>query len=83
VVKDMSDLPTTLRETLSEATLELYLKAYRQAYETLVADASEESSLEAEAHEAAMRVVEQESMYDQEEGKWYHQEEMERVERRG
>jgi cation transport regulator ChaB len=64
--KDISDLPTTLRETLSETTLELYLRAYRRAYEALGQDETEKSAREALAHQEAMRTIERKS--EQEEG---------------
>lgn len=81
MVKDLSDLPTTVRETLSEATLDLYLEAYRKAYETLARDEDRESSTASQAHEEAMHAVEQESVYDKERAKWYQKSEIERLKR--
>lgn len=54
---DVSDLPTTLQETLSEAELELYVKAYRRVYES-VDDGLNAAGRKVAAHQAAMRVVE-------------------------
>jgi cation transport regulator ChaB len=58
--RDISDLPTTLRETLSEAKLELYLRAYRRAYDSLAEEGVDADAREASAHEEAMRAVEYE-----------------------
>ena len=76
----ISDLPTTLRETLSEASLDLYLQAYRREYDTLTLEKNDERSRASLAHEKAMSVVEQEGVYDEERGKWYHTREMEQGE---
>jgi cation transport regulator ChaB len=66
VYQDISDVPTTLRETLSETELELYLRAYRKAYETPGQDKTEKISRERLAHQEAMRAVERESEQEEE-----------------
>ncbi|MGD8463443.1 MAG: hypothetical protein PVI09_06220 [Anaerolineae bacterium] len=73
---NIEDLPTTLRETLSEASLDLYLRSYRRTYDTLTLERNDERSRASLAHEKAMSVVEQEGVYDEEDGKWYHKSEV-------
>jgi cation transport regulator ChaB len=65
MINDISDLPTTVRETLSEAKLELYLRAHRRAYEALTQDETEKGSRQALAHQKAMREVERTSEHEE------------------